>query len=109
MCVCDDRTVGGHVTNLLHDLNTNRSAADIGLQLNGNKRELSTDDSEVIHLVHDSAPGVKHVQCSQSMLLGALTGSHDAATDAVLNDKLLVLGRLVNRLSELNTHDAPFY
>jgi hypothetical protein len=74
MWYIDDGTLGGHLTDLLHDIDIIKSEGPhIGLTLNDCKCELISDDEEVINYVRQLIPAVSTIDPSEAVVLGALT------------------------------------
>lgn len=103
----DDGSLGGDVNSLLYDLETvRRVGPTIGLLLNEDKCEIVTDEANVIASFRAVLPNIRHIPCSEAVLLGAPVG--DSAVDTVLNSKLQVFRLLAARLTTLSAHDALF-
>lgn len=104
----DDGTVGGKLSDLLHDLETIRQVGpSLGLRLNEDKCEIIACDVNVAASLTAAMPNITHIPCGEAVLLGAPIGG-DSAVEAVLNNKLTVFQRLASRLTSLNAHDALF-
>ena len=104
----DDGSLGGEVDILLKDLELIRCVGEqIGLVLSEHKCEIVTDDPSVVTQFLAVMPNIRHVPCSNAVLLGAPVGD-DSTTDIILHDKLTVFQRLADRLTSLNAHDALF-
>jgi hypothetical protein len=73
----------------------------LGLVINVAKCEIITDDDEVLQKVIAIVPGIKHINTTSAMLLGAPIGG-DQSVDEVLEAKLQELRRLSDRVSLLN-------
>ena len=108
MWYIDDGTLGGHLTDLLHDIDIIKSEGPhIGLTLNDCKCELISDDEEVINYVRQLIPAVSTIDPSEAVVLGAPVGGGQVI-DSVLQQKLVDLQRLADRLKLLSTHDGFF-
>ena len=104
----DDGSLGGDVNILLKDLELiRRIGEEIGLSLNEAKCEIVTNDQQVVNQLRDVMPNIRHVPCSEAILLGAPIGD-DSTTDVILHQKLTVFQRLADRLISLTAHDALF-
>jgi len=103
-------SLGGHVSSLLCDLETIRGVGpSIGLigLLNEDKCEIVTDDISVVASMMAIMPNIRHIPCSEAILLGAAVGD-ETAVDKVFSSKLAVFRLLTSRLTSLNAHDALF-
>ena len=68
----DDGTLGGHVSNLIVDLETvRRGGPTVGLVLNEDKCEIVTDDTIVVARMKAVMPNIRHIPRSEALLLGA--------------------------------------
>jgi len=104
----DDGTIGGELSDILHDLDTvRRVGPTIGLLLNENKCEIITNDDIVVSSIQAIMPNIMRVPCNDAVLLGAPIGD-ETAVDTVLNSKLAIFQRLASRLTTLNAQDALF-
>jgi hypothetical protein len=91
MWYMDDSTLGGDVTNLLHDLNIVESVdSKLGLVLNERKSELVTADADVLAVVRQKIPDVIHFAPEDATLLGAPMGGQRAAITYTLIIPLVI-------------------
>ena len=77
------------------------------MTLNDCKCELISDDEEVINYVRQLIPAVSTIDPSEAVVLGAPVGGGQVI-DSVLQQKLVDLQRLADRLKLLSTHDGFF-
>jgi hypothetical protein len=90
----DDGALGDNVDTLLTDFRMLLDeSTKLGLSINIAKCEIITDDVKVLQKFKDVAPGIRHVDTSTAMLLGAPIGS-EQSVDGVLKANLEELRRL---------------
>ena len=102
----DDGTLGGNVEDLRRDIEVvQRVGASVGLVLNTKKTEIISSSLETCNTILSYLPGAKIVNPSQSSLLGSSIGDVASITD-LLQEKIIMLRRMGDRLKLLCTHDA---
>ncbi len=72
----DDSSIGGDAETLVSDLETVRAEGErIGLVSNEHKCEIFSDDESVAARLRAIIPEVRHVPCSEALMLGSPIGN----------------------------------
>ena len=107
-CVCylDDITLGGPVDSIQRDLQlVHTMGEEIHLSLNSEKSEIIGEDRLIADSVLSFLPGARSIEPVSATLLGSPLGNVDCVS-AVLEEKLVNLARIGNRLVHLTAHDS---
>ena len=102
----DDGTLGGLLSDVLHDVEMiKKEAGIVGLELNPQKSEVVGNNSELIAGIQSVLPGVRVVDPAVATLLGAPIGGTESL-DAAIDTKTAMLKCLRERFRYITCHDA---
>ena len=102
----DDGTLGGLLSDVLHDVEMiKRDAGIVGLELNPQKSEVVGNNSGLIAGIQSALPGVRVVDPAGATLLGSPIGGTESL-DAAIDAKTAMLRCLRDRFRYITCHDA---
>ena len=102
----DDGTLGGLLSDVLHDVEMiKKEAGIVGLELNPQKSEVVGNNSELIAGIQSVLPGVRVVAPAVATLLGSPIGGTESL-DAAIDTKTAMLKCLRKRFRYITCHDA---
>ena len=102
----DDGTLGGLLSDVLHDVEMiKKEAGIVGLELNPQKSEVVGNNSGLIAGIQSVLPGVRVVDLAVATLLGAPIGGTESL-DAAIDVKTAMLKCLRDRFRYITCHDA---
>ncbi|KAL5468951.1 hypothetical protein EMCRGX_G030112 [Ephydatia muelleri] len=102
----DDGTLGGLLSDVLHDVEMiKKEAGIVGLELNPQKSEVVGNNSELIAGIQSVLPGVRVVAPAVATLLGSPIGGTESL-DAAIDTKTAMLKCLRERFRYITCHDA---
>ena len=102
----DDGTLGGALSDVLHDIEViKKEAGIVGLDLNPQKSEVISINPDLVATVQSALSGIRVVNPADATLLGSPIGDIGSITVAV-DAKTTMLKCLRERLHYLSSHDA---
>ena len=102
----DDGTLGGLLSDVLHDVEMiKKEAGIVGLELNPQKSEVVGNNSELIAGIQSVLPGVRVVDPAVATLLGSPIGGTESL-DTAIDTKTAMLKCLRERFRYITCHDA---
>ena len=102
----DDGTLGGALSDVLHDIEViTKEAGIVGLDLNPQKSEVISINPDLVATVQSALSGIRVVNPADATLLGSPIGDIGSITVAI-NAKTTMLKCLRERLHYLTSHDA---
>ena len=108
MCIfyLDDGTLGGALSDVLHDIEViKKEAGIVGLDLNPQKSDVISINPDLIATVESALSGIRVVNPADATLLGSPIGDIGSITVAI-DAKTTMLKCLRERLHHLTSHDA---
>ena len=102
----DDGTLGGALSDVLHDIEViKKEAGIVGLDLNPQKSEVISINPDLVATVQSALSGIRVVNPADATLLGSPIGDIGSITVAI-DAKTTMLKCLRERLHYLSSHDA---